>query len=144
MVMLYRYAEVHNLMVVGAANRTEWLTGTFSKWGVDHCADVMPLLHIYRSQLERLAEYLGVPDEIREKPADPDIMPGIHDKGALLGDFATADKILYGIHSGIGKNELSRIYGEINVNRILTLWELSKHMRESPYQLSLKKITLSK
>ena len=31
MATLYQYAEVHNLMVVGAANRTEWLTGTFSK-----------------------------------------------------------------------------------------------------------------
>ena len=39
MAVVYRYAQARNLMVVGAANRTEWLTGTFTKWGVDHCAD---------------------------------------------------------------------------------------------------------
>ena len=31
MVLQYQYVEIHNLMVVGTANRTEWLTGTFSK-----------------------------------------------------------------------------------------------------------------
>jgi NAD+ synthase len=135
MVMVYRYAEVNNLMVVGAANRSEWLTGTFSKWGVDHCADVMPLLHVYRSQLEQLAEYLGVPEVIRNKAADPDVMPGVNDKGALLGDFNTADQILCAIEQGVDQDELRKIYGDNNVNQILTLWKLSRHMRESPYHL---------
>jgi NAD+ synthase len=137
MVTLYQYAEVHNLMVVGAANRTEWLTGTFSKWGVDHCADVMPLLHLYRSQLERIAEYVGVPDVIRNKVADPDVMPGVNDKGALLGDFTLVDQILYGIENGQDKSQLSEIYGKNNVEHILHLYELSQHMRESPYHLNL-------
>ena len=77
MVMIYQYAEIHGLMVVGAANRTEWLTGTFSKWGIDHCADIMPLLHLYRSQLEVVAKHIHVPESIRTKAADPDVMPGI-------------------------------------------------------------------
>ena len=135
MVMLYQYAEVHNLMVVGAANRTEWLTGTFSKWGVDHCADVMPLLHLYRSQLEQLAEFIGVPDNIRNKAADPDVMPGINDKGALLGNFIITDRILCGIEQGIDRDELSQMYGNESVDLILTLMKLSNHMRESPYHM---------
>jgi NAD+ synthase len=133
MVVLYQYAEVHNLMVVGAANRTEWLTGTFSKWGVDHCADVMPLIHLYCSQLEQIAEYLQVPEYIRTKAADPDLIPGIDDKGTLLGDFASIDQILYGIEKQIDIEELNRAFGREQVERILKLWELSKHMRESPY-----------
>jgi NAD+ synthase len=136
MVMVYQYAEVHNLMVVGSANRTEWLTGTFSKWGVDHCADVMPLLHLYRSQLEQIAEYLDVPDAIRSKAADPDILPGINDKSALLGNFFQADHILYALEQGTDKQELYQIYDQDNVDQIMNLWQLSKHMRESPYQLS--------
>jgi NAD+ synthase len=135
MVVLYQYAEPHNLMVVGAANRTEWLTGTFSKWGVDHCADVMPLIHLYRSQLETLAEYIQVPDNIRTKAADPDFMPGIDDKGILLGSFVTADKILYALEMKVDQNQIFQKYGKENVKRIMNLWELSKHMRESPYQI---------
>jgi NAD+ synthase len=136
MMMVYQYAEVHNLLVVGAANRTEWLTGTFSKWGVDHCADVMPLLHIYRSQLEQIAEFIGVPDYIRTKTADPDIMPGINDKGALLGNFNEVDDILYGIEQGTDSMLLIQTFGKDIVEHIQTLFELSKHMRESPYYLS--------
>ena len=137
MVVLYQYAELHNLMVVGAANRTEWLTGTFSKWGVDHCADVMPLIHLYRSQLEALAEYIQVPDSFRSKAADPDVIPGIDDKGILLGSFAIADRILYGLEMKVDQDQLSHEYGKENVERIMNLWELSKHMRESPYQIGL-------
>jgi NAD+ synthase len=135
MVVLYQYAEVHGLMVVGAANRTEWLTGTFSKWGVDHCADVMPLLHLYRSQVEKIAEYLQLVDFIRSKPADPDFIPGIHDKGALLGDWATVDQILYAIENHVPREELVQAYGEEIVDHLLRLWELSQQMRESPYSL---------
>ncbi|MEE9188316.1 MAG: NAD(+) synthase, partial [Anaerolineales bacterium] len=137
MVVLYQYAELHNLMVVGAANRTEWLTGTFSKWGVDHCADVMPLIQLYRSQLEALAEYIQVPDSIRTKAADPDVIPGIDDKGILLGSFAIADRILCGLEMDVDQDQLSHEFGKENVERIMNLWELSKHMRESPYQIGL-------
>ena len=135
MAVVYQYAEVRNLMVVGAANRTEWLTGTFSKWGVDHCADVMPIVHLYRSQLEKLATYLEVPEFIRLKAADPDVMPGVNDKGALLGDFPTADQILCGLEKHINPGELRKTYGDENVDRLIKLVDLSKHMRESPYHL---------
>ncbi|UCG00368.1 MAG: NAD(+) synthase [Candidatus Heimdallarchaeota archaeon] len=136
MVVLYQFAEVRNLMVVGAANRTEWLTGTFSKWGVDHCADVMPLIHVYRSNLEELAEYLQVPEFIRNKPADPDIIPSFNNKEELLGGFTTVDKILHGIEKKLDKDELCRLYDKTLVKRLLILQELSKHMRKSPYHLS--------
>jgi NAD+ synthase len=135
MVILYQYAEVRNLMVVGAANRTEWLTGTFSKWGVDHCADIMPLVHLYRTQLEQLAKYIQIPKYIRNKAADPDIMPTIDNKGDMLNSFKLADQILYGMENNIDKNTLCQEYGEKNVELIYTLWEFSKHMRESPYHL---------
>lgn len=135
MVMLYQYAEVHHLMVVGAANRTEVLTGTFSKWGVDHCADVMPVVHLFRSQLEALAAYLQIPDYLLHKAADPDVMPGVNNKGQLLGDFATADRILLGLEQGAGVEELKSILPPEEVDRLAELWMLSAHMRESPYVL---------
>jgi len=135
MAVIYQYAEVRNLMVVGAANRTEWLTGTFSKWGVDHCADVMPIIHLYRSQLKILAEHLQVPEFIRLKAADPDFIPGLDDKEALLGDFSTTDRILYGIENQFDLQALYRTYGKQNVERLLNMVELSKHMRESPRTL---------
>jgi len=136
MVIAYQYAEVRNLMVVGAANRTEWLTGTFSKWGIDHCADVMPVMHLFRSQLEEIAKFLKLPAYIRHKAADMDVMPGVNDKEALLGGFSTVDQILYGIENQIDLDELRQKCGEDKVDRLLKLFDLSVHMRESPYHLA--------
>ena len=135
MVLLYHHAEIANLMVVGAANKTEWLTGTFAQWGCDQCADVMPVLHLYRSQLEALAGYLGLPEPVRNKPADPDVMPGVKDKGRMLGSFAQADAILWGLENGQQVETLATNFGREEVERIQSLYELSAHMRQVPLTL---------
>jgi NAD+ synthase len=135
MVRLYQFAETHHLMVAGAANRTEWLTGTFSKWGIDHCADVMPIVHLYRSQVENMGAALALPDYLLNKPADPDVIPGVNDKAALLGDFETVDRILAGLELGLSPQALSTVYPEETVSRLVELLALSRHMRESPYSL---------
>jgi len=135
MVFLYHYAHTFNLLVAGAANKTELLTGTFSQWGCDQCADVMPILHLFRSQLLPLAEYLGLPEAVRNKAADPDVLPGVDDKGDLLGTFELADQILWGLENGIPEGQLSNSFGEALVARIKSLYELSRPMREAPYTL---------
>ena len=135
MIALYMTAERQSGMVIGAANRTEWMTGTFTQWGCDHCADVMPLLHLYRSQLLPLAEYLNIPREITHKKADPDVLPGLDDKGELLGSFEIADLILYGIENGITKEELNVEFGADQVNYIQSLVMNSAHYRDTPYSL---------
>ncbi len=135
MVFLYQYAQIHNLMVIGAANKTELLTGTFSQWGCDQCADVMPIIHLYRSQLSQLAEYLKLPEVVRNKAADPDVLPGVNDKGKLLGTFEIADQILWGYEHGMSEDQMSDYFGEELVVRIKTLYDLSKVMREVPYRI---------
>jgi NAD+ synthase len=135
MVWIYQYAETHNLMVVGAANKTEWMTGTFSKWGVDHCADIMPILHLYRTQVQEMAKVLCIPDNIVMKPADPDILPGLPDKNILLGDFKKVDDILKGIEEKKTKKELIENYDKDLVEKLYELVRISESMRVSPYHL---------
>jgi len=135
MVLIYQMAEIENRMVVGAANRTEWMTGNFAYWGVDHCADVMPIVHLYRSQVEELAEFLNVPDFIRKKTADPDIMPIEDDKGKLIGGFKFVDQILLDFEHGVTKDKLMQSHDPALVDRVLTMIDYSRNMRESPYQI---------
>ena len=142
MAKIYQVAEVQNLLVVGAANRTEWMTGNFSHWGIDHCADVMPLVHLYRTQVEQLAEYLDLPEYIRKKPADPDVMPIEDDKGKLLGGFKSVDRILFDMESGIPLEQLNRSHDPSLVQSVMLMHEYSRHMRESPYHLPLHHQTL--
>ena len=134
-VVLYREAERLNGMVIGAANRTEWLTGTFTQWGCDHNADVMPLLHLYRTQGEILARYLNLPSQILDKEADPDILPGLSDKGELLGSFKDADRILWGLENEIPISELNQHFGSEKVSYLQTLMVKSSYYRETPYSL---------
>jgi NAD+ synthase len=135
MVLLYHQANIQNLMVVGAANRTELMTGTYIQWGCDHNADVMPLIHLYRTQLEKLAEFLEIPARIRTKPADPDITPIPSDKGEWLGTFEKADFILWGLENRISEEILSQEFGTESVVLIKALFEHSRFMRETPYSL---------
>lgn len=135
MLLIYQYAEVRNLMVVGAANRTEVMTGTFCKWGVDHCADIMPVMHLYRSQLEQVADYIHVPDYIRNKPSDPDLYPTKIDKGDFLGGFENADRVLYNLEHAVDKSVLYEVYDQKVVDQLDALYQASAHMRESPYHL---------
>jgi NAD+ synthase len=137
MVLIYQQADIQNRLVVGAANRTEWLTGTFSKWGCDHCADIMPLLHLYRTQVEQLAEYVGVPRRIRDKPADPDVLPGINNKEVLLGSFDQTDHILMQMEAGRDKKDIAQDYDPDTVARLFELYKRSTPMRKAPYHLAL-------
>ena len=134
-ITLYKEAERFRGLVIGAANKTEWMTGTFTQWGCDHCADLMPLLHLYRSQLIPLAKQMGLPGEIIHKKADPDILPGLDDKGDLLGSFKEADLILWGLENQIPLNDLEERYGKEKVNYIQTLIDNSAYFRETPYSL---------
>jgi NAD+ synthase len=133
--ILFREAERMNGMVVGCANRTEWLTGTFVQFGVDHSADLMPLLHIYRSQLEEIARFVDMPDLIIKKESDTDILPGVEDKGKLLGSYSNTDLILWGLENGISQSHLEKKFGQEKVHAITTLFESSIHYRETPYSL---------
>ena len=135
MVALYLAAERARGLVIGAANKTEWLTGTFTQWGCDHCADIMPLLHLYRSQLIPLAEHLGLPKEIIRKKADPDVLPGLEDKGTLLGSFHDADLILWGLENQVSLVQLRERFGIDKVDFIQVLLKSSAHYRETPYSL---------
>jgi len=135
MVALYKEADRLRGLVIGAANKTEWMTGTFTQWGCDHCADLMPLLHLYRSQIVSLAKYLDLPEEILHKKADPDVLPGLDDKGELLGSFQEADLILWGLENQISLNDLQKRFGSEKVAYIQTLVKNSAYYRESPYSL---------
>ena len=57
--------------MTGTPNRLEYDQGFFVKLG-DGAADVKPIAHLYKTQVYALAEYLGVPEEIRRRPPTTD------------------------------------------------------------------------
>ena len=67
----YYHADRLNYAVTGTPNRLEYDQGFFVKLG-DGAADVKPIAHLYKSQVYKLAEYLGVPEDIRRRPPTTD------------------------------------------------------------------------
>jgi NAD+ synthase len=110
MTLLYYYAEMHNLLVSGTANKTELAVGFFVKHG-DASADVAPLASLYKTQVRALAAYLGVPDEIIARPPSPDILPGLTDEQAMGLDYTTLDRVLWRLERGLGIESIANEMG---------------------------------
>ena len=67
----YYHADRLNYAVVGTPNRLEYDLGFFVKFG-DGAADIKPIAHLYKTQVYKLAEFLGIPKEIRERTPTTD------------------------------------------------------------------------
>ena len=71
MSMLYYHAEKMHYAVVGTPNKHEVEQGFFVKHG-DGAADVMPIAHLFKTQVYQIADYLGVPQEIIDRTPTTD------------------------------------------------------------------------
>ncbi len=71
MSMLYYHAEKMHYAVIGTPNKHEVAQGFFVKHG-DGAADIMPIAHLFKTQVYQIAEYLGIPEEIIERPPTTD------------------------------------------------------------------------
>ena len=105
MVMLYHAAAVHNALVVGTTDRSEWTVGVYVIHG-DGAADIELLIHLYKTQIRELARYLGVPHEIINKPSSGDLAAGLPNESVIGLSYAQLDHVLYGLNHGISETEI--------------------------------------
>ncbi len=94
MVLLYYFANLHNLLVLGTSNRSEYLLGFFTKWG-DGAADIYPIINLYKTQVRVLAGYLGIPEGIAWKQSSPGLWAGHKAIDELGVEYDLIDKALY-------------------------------------------------
>jgi len=133
MVTTYHYAELHRLMVVGSAHKSEDLLGLFVKFGVDDVADLMPLKMLYRSQVLAIAARVGVPTEVLERSPNPEMLPGIEDKyqDVLHVSSEVVDLVLWGIEQGLDDAFIAESVAlpVAKVAELRDIVRLSAHMR---------------
>ena len=108
----YYHAERKNYAVAGTPNRLEYDQGFFVKGG-DGLADVKPIAHLYKTQVYQLAEYLGIPEEIRTRPPTTDTysMPQSQEEFYFSLPYDKMDLCLYGRNQGISVEEVAEIVG---------------------------------
>src|SRR5689334_15884731 len=100
--MEYHYADRLQYAVVGTPNRLEYDQGFFVKLG-DGAADVKPIAHLYKSQVYQLAEHLGVPERVRERPPTTDTysLAQTQEEFYFSLPYAAMDLCLYGRNNGV-------------------------------------------
>jgi len=128
----YYHADRLNYAVAGTPNRQEYDQGFFVKLG-DGAADTKPIAHLYKTQVYQLAEYLGVPPEIRRRPPTTDTysMPQSQEEFFFSLPYDKMDLCLYGKNhdipvdevadaAGLTTEQLERVYRDIDSKREAT------------------------
>ncbi len=129
--MLYFEAEKRNYAVAGCTNKTEYLTGFYTKWGDEVC-DIEPIIHLYKTQVFELAKTLNIPQKIIDKKPSPDIAPGITDEFALGIDYTELDRILMKIErsedlADEDENKVKKVEGMLEYRKYREVRQL--HLR---------------
>jgi len=108
----YYHADRLNYAVTGTPNRLEYDQGFFVKLG-DGAADVKPIAHLYKSQVYQLAEYLGVPEEIRKRPPTTDTysLEQGQDEFYFSLPYDQMDLCLYAKNNGIPAGQVATAIG---------------------------------
>ena len=110
--MEYYYADRLNFAVMGTPNRLEYDQGFFVKNG-DGSADVKPIAHLYKTQVYQLAEYLGIPEDIRNRPPTTDTysMSQSQEEFYFSLPYDKMDLCLYGKNHHVPSVEVAHAVG---------------------------------
>jgi NAD+ synthase len=129
MIILYFFANSRNLLVMGTGNKTELSVGYFTKYG-DGGVDILPIGDLYKTEVFKLAEFLGVPEKIIKKRPSAGLWRGQSDEEEMGITYEKLDRILKAVESGI-ESQIDGIEKE-EIERVVKMIELSKHKRQMP------------
>jgi NAD+ synthase len=120
MMVLYYLAKQRGYLVVGSGNRSELATGYFTKYG-DGGVDILPLGNLVKAQVRELAGFLGVPQEIIDRPPSAGLWPGQTDEAELGISYQELDHYLITGEAAAGAHR-----------RIQSLMAASRHKLRPP------------
>ena len=132
--LLYYHADRLNHAVAGTPNRLEYDQGFFVKQG-DGAADFKPIAHLYKSQVYQLAEFLGVPEEIRRRPPTTSTfsLPQTQEEFYFGVPLELMDLCLYGRNHGVPAAEVAAAAAELGWSYV----GIADHSRSAFYARGL-------
>ena len=112
MSMLYYHAERLHCAVIGTPNKHEVEQGFFVKYG-DGGADVMPIGHLYKTQVYQIAEHLGVPQGILDRTPTTDTYTAEQSQEDFFYQMPhkEMDLFWYGWENGYATEEVGKVMG---------------------------------
>jgi len=107
MCILYYFANRDKLLVMGTGNKSEYLQGYFTLHG-DVACDLMPLGNLYKTEVKRLAEEIGVPKKIIQKIPSAGLWEGQTDEEELGISYEELDRVLPLLEKNVSVDEIHR------------------------------------
>ena len=133
-VLNYFVANHENRLVLGTGNRSEALTGYFTKYG-DQAVDCNPIGNLYKQQVRQLASYVGVPEDLVMKTPSAEMWLGQTDEEEMGITYDTLDAIL-ALHVDGPLSTAATVRNldvtEEQVARVVELVDGSEHKRHMP------------
>ncbi len=120
MITLNYYAAERHALVLGGTNRSELVTGYFTKHG-DTGVDLMPIADLVKRQVRELAVYLGVPQVIIDKAPSAGLWPDQTDEAEMGISYDQLDDYIL---TGIADPEVKQIIDRMQ--------KRSEHKRRLP------------
>jgi NAD+ synthase len=130
--MEYFHADRLNYAVAGTPNRLEYDQGFFVKGG-DGMADLKPIAHLYKTQVYQMAEYIGIPEEVRRREPTTDTysLPQSQEEFYFSLPYQEMDLCLWarnhdvpvdavGKALGLEPEQVERVYRDIDTKRRTT------------------------
>jgi len=134
MSLLYYHANLMNRLVIGTGDRSELLLGYFTKYG-DGGVDVLPIADLYKTEVRRLGEALGINRHIVAKRSSPRLWPGHLAESEIGMSYEAIDRLFkLRFEEGL---EVPAIAARMKLNRakvelILAKYQASEHKRRMP------------
>jgi NAD+ synthase len=120
MITLYAHANQLGYMVIGSGNKSELVTGYFTKYG-DSGVDILPLGNLVKAQVRELAVYFGIPEEIISKPPSAGLWHGQTDETEMGLTYQEIDEYI-----------LNNKAADSVRRKIETMFAASEHKRKAP------------
>ncbi len=143
MTYIYYHANKLNKIVCGSSDKSETMMGYFTKWG-DVAADLSPIMDLYKTQVRKLAEHIGIPTDLAKKPSTPALWANQSAEEELGIKYETLDLILFGIEHFMDIKEIASQLGieETIVQGVKRRWLGIEHKRRMPLTPKLEYRTI--
>jgi NAD+ synthase len=132
--ILYYYAAIRHLLVLGTSDRSELELGYFTKYG-DGAADILPLGGLYKTDVIEIGRYMQIPHRILQKKSSPNLWKGQTAEAEIGLSYEEIDLILRHLKSNT--SQLKKFSAE-KVQKVIRLVEQNRHKRSLPPVCKIK------
>lgn len=133
MCVLYDLSSKYKALVAGTGNRSELLVGYCTQYGDNACA-FETIGHLYKTEVTKIAEYLGLPVSVISKNPTADLWEGQTDEDEMGITYKKLDEILYQLYElqKLDEDIIKSGYTKDEVNKVKEMYKKSEFKRIMP------------